>query len=399
MVNLAAGLNMFSVPVNDTRIYRLSDLASFIGTEVTMIISYDRTAGKFVTYMPTFPETSPANVAVKGGVGYIVMMKEAKSVTFQGLAWSGDISLSAGKNLISIPVNPGIWRLSNLANFIGSEVTMIISYDRTAGKFVTYMPAVPETSPTNVIVEGGVGYIVMMKAAKNVTFTGEAWNMPPLGAPPMPLMTHRNVTATSVLVVEGAVCREDTGMELNGMKVTTRNLSVKQAATDSTGANAASGRYITTFVDLSGSHAAKVGDIFEVIVFDATGTFSGNLLRYTVTQQDIQAGIVSLDIMLSPIPKENTLLANYPNPFNPDTWIPYQLKEGTEVTILIYNISGQIVKIIYLGRKEAGSYFTKEKAAYWDGRNSEGEKVSSGVYFYTLQAGKFRATRKMNIIK
>jgi hypothetical protein len=261
------------------------------------------------------------------------------------------------------------------------------------------MPTFPETSPTNVIVEGGVGYIVMMKAAKIVTLTGETWEMPPINAAPVSLMTQRNVTTTSVLVVEGAVCREDTGMELNGMKVTTRNLSVKQAATDSTGANAVSGRYITTFVDLSGSHAAKVGDIFEVSVFDATGTFSGNPLRYTVTPKDIQAGIVSLDIMLSPIPKENTLLANYPNPFNPDTWIPYKLKEGTEVTILIYNIAGQIVKTIHLGREEAGLYLTKEKAAYWDGRNSEGEKVSSGVYFYTLQAGKFRATRKMNIIK
>jgi len=398
-VNLVAGLNMFSVPLNDARISRLSDLANFIGDEVTMIISYDTAAKKFVTYMPTFPEASPANVLVKGGVGYIMMMKKAKDVTFQGLPWISDISLSVGINLISIPVNPGSWRLSDLANFIGTEVTMIISYDTTTKKFVTYMPTFPEASPANVVVRGGVGYIVMMKKAKDVTFIGEVWDMPAIVAYPASLITPQNVTTTPVLVVESMICREDTSMELNSMKVTTRNLSVKQTATDSKSANVASGRYITTLVDLSDSYAAKVGDVFEVNVFDTTGTFSENSLRYTVTQQDIQSGIMSLDIMLSPIPKENALVANYPNPFNPDTWIPYKLKKESEVTILIYNIAGQMVKTIHLGRKDAGFYLTKAKAAYWDGRDSLGEKVSSGVYFYTLQAGDFAATRKMVLVK
>jgi hypothetical protein len=178
-VNLDAGINMFSVPLNDARISRLSDLVSIIGPEVTMIISYDTAAKKFVTHMSTFPETSPTNITVKGGEGYIVMMNEAKSVTFQGLAWSGNISLSAGINLISVPVNPGPWRLSDLAHFIGAEVTMIISYDTVAQKFLTYKPTFPETSPTNVAVKGGVGYIVMMKKAKSVTCTGEAWENNP----------------------------------------------------------------------------------------------------------------------------------------------------------------------------------------------------------------------------
>jgi len=161
--------------LNDPRVSRLSDLASLIGPEVMMIISYDTAAKKFVTHMFNTPSTSPTNVAVKGGVGYIVMMKAAKSVTFQGLAWSGDISLSVGLNLISIPVNPGPWRLSDLVNFIGPEVMMIISYDTVAKKFVSHMSNTPPTSPTNVAIKGGVGYIVMMKAAKSVTFTGEAW--------------------------------------------------------------------------------------------------------------------------------------------------------------------------------------------------------------------------------
>ncbi|MBC8230569.1 T9SS type A sorting domain-containing protein [bacterium] len=93
------------------------------------------------------------------------------------------------------------------------------------------------------------------------------------------------------------------------------------------------------------------------------------------------------------------LYANYPNPFNPDTWIPYYLPQDADVTIRIYNSAGQLVRTLNFGRKAAGIYVTKEKAAYWDGCDSSGKKVASGVYYYTLQAGDFRATRKMLIVK
>ena len=99
------------------------------------------------------------------------------------------------------------------------------------------------------------------------------------------------------------------------------------------------------------------------------------------------------------IPKEFRLLQSYPNPFNPETWIPYQLARDAEVTIRIYNVFGQLVNTISLGMKEAGYYVTKNDAAYWDGKNSMGESVSSGVYLYTIQAGEFFATRRMVVIK
>ncbi|MBC8233132.1 T9SS type A sorting domain-containing protein, partial [bacterium] len=90
---------------------------------------------------------------------------------------------------------------------------------------------------------------------------------------------------------------------------------------------------------------------------------------------------------------------NYPNPFNPETWIPFQLEKDADVSISIYSMSGELVKTLYLGKQKAGFYSTKPKSAYWDGRDNLGEKVSSGVYFYTLQAGDFRATNKMVIMK
>ena len=98
-------------------------------------------------------------------------------------------------------------------------------------------------------------------------------------------------------------------------------------------------------------------------------------------------------------PEDFDLLRNYPNPFNPDTWIPYQLSESATVTIRIYNVSGQLIRTLHLGAKPAGFYLTKDKAAYWDGRDSLGQSVASGVYFYTLQAGDFTATRNMAIVK
>jgi len=96
---------------------------------------------------------------------------------------------------------------------------------------------------------------------------------------------------------------------------------------------------------------------------------------------------------------ENQLLQNYPNPFNPETWIPFKLAQDTPVIISIYDTKGQLIRTISLANRNAGIYTTKANAAYWDGRDSLGEKVASGIYYYTLQAGEFRATRKMLIVK
>ena len=99
------------------------------------------------------------------------------------------------------------------------------------------------------------------------------------------------------------------------------------------------------------------------------------------------------------IPKATALHANYPNPFNPETWIPYQLQKPADVQISIYNQSGILIRELSLGYQVAGQYMSRSRAAYWDGRNQLGEPVASGLYFYTLTAGDFSATRKMLILK
>ena len=98
-------------------------------------------------------------------------------------------------------------------------------------------------------------------------------------------------------------------------------------------------------------------------------------------------------------PEQTAMLPNYPNPFNPETWIPYQLAAPAEVTLTIFGSNGQLVRTLALGHQAAGVYQSKSRAAYWDGRNTFGERVASGLYFYTLTAGDFTATGKMLILK
>ena len=105
------------------------------------------------------------------------------------------------------------------------------------------------------------------------------------------------------------------------------------------------------------------------------------------------------ELLKSLIPEKTTLLPNYPNPFNPETWIPYHLANPSEVTISIYSVRGTLIRQLNLGHQHAGYYTDQSRAAYWDGRNEVGERVASGIYFYQLQADNLSFLRKMVILK
>ena len=119
--------------------------------------------------------------------------------------------------------------------------------------------------------------------------------------------------------------------------------------------------------------------------------------NHSVTAQFTLAYLQSLLEVVTP--EKTRLLANYPNPFNPETWIPYQLAASSEVQITIYNSAGKEVRTLSLGHQSEGYYTDRSRAAYWDGRNAIGEQVASGVYFYTLITDRMSATRKMLILK
>jgi hypothetical protein len=125
--------------------------------------------------------------------------------------------------------------------------------------------------------------------------------------------------------------------------------------------------------------------------------FSGNTHKSSIIA--VLVGRTQEVKQLRLVPTQFRLLANFPNPFNPETWIPFELPLEAEVSLVISDAHGRLIRRMELGQKEAGYYVTRASAIYWDGRNEHGEKVSSGVYFYTLRAGDFTATRKMVVVK
>jgi roadblock/LC7 domain-containing protein len=119
--------------------------------------------------------------------------------------------------------------------------------------------------------------------------------------------------------------------------------------------------------------------------------FDGNSIKTTYTDKRFLSWAVA--------PEKSVLMQNYPNPFNPETWIPFQLKNDSQVTIQIYSASGELVRRLELGYKSAGVYTSPDRSAYWNGKNEAGEKVSSGLYFCTIQAGEYSSTMKMIVTK
>ena len=104
-------------------------------------------------------------------------------------------------------------------------------------------------------------------------------------------------------------------------------------------------------------------------------------------------------LLVTARPEKTLLLANYPNPFNPETWIPYELATDTNVKVTIYNTQGVVIRSLQLGHQSAGYYMGRDRAAYWDGRNALGEQVASGLYFYQLETDAMSLMRKMVILK
>ena len=159
-------------------------------------------------------------------------------------------------------------------------------------------------------------------------------------------------------------------------------------------------RSSAVWADLNRKSVVEAGDRLKVALYDDRGSIVSGPFQRTVTTMDIRNAFLSLQLNVGDVQPQDTLLAqNFPNPFNPETWIPYQLSKATEVKIDIYDISGHLVRSLNLGWQPLGAYMTPSSAAYWDGKNAVGERVASGIYFYTLQTSDFAATRRMVILK
>ena len=212
-------------------------------------------------------------------------------------------------------------------------------------------------------------------------------------APAAPaLSTYKSAWA---FIVTSDIQGMDTG---TAYTLVAENLRTGTIATENV-TNAAR-RSSAVWADLNRKSVVEAGDRLKVALYDDRGSIVSGPFQRTVTTMDIRNAFLSLQLNVGDVQPQDTLLAqNFPNPFNPETWIPYQLSKATEVKIDIYDISGHLVRSLDLGWKPLGSYMTPSGAAYWDGKNAVGERVASGIYFYTLQTSDFAATRRMVILK
>ena len=146
--------------------------------------------------------------------------------------------------------------------------------------------------------------------------------------------------------------------------------------------------------------SVRIGELEEPLTKASLQKWLREARQMNLKDSAFQRGVLVLEQLLAVLtPKETVLLPNYPNPFNPETWIPYQLGKPAKVAVSIYAVDGQLVRTLELGHQPVDRYESRSRAAYWNGKNALGESVASGVYFYTLTADDFTATRKMLIRK
>ena len=322
-----------------------------------------------------------------------------------GTNGTSTITLNQGLNLVGLPLRDSrITRVSDLfaLDGIGGNVPVVILTDN--GEFKAVGRA---GDPSDILITGGQAFILTAQQAAMVAISGEGWYntsamtaASPVGNADLhsPLTRIQVTDTTPVLALKGLIVNEETGLKVEVFRVTVKNLSTGREATAVTAPDGAG--YRLTVVDIETGRAAQIGDILEISAQSPEPFVGVQPLRYTVTAKDVLRSRVGLaDLVAYEIPSGTALLHNYPNPFNPETWIPYRLAEDAFVTLTIYDGSGHLVRTLDVGHRIAAVYESRSKAVYWDGRNGLGEQVASGIYFYTLTAGDYSATRRMVILK
>ncbi len=363
------------------------------------------------------------------------------------------VMLEPGLNMVSIPLMPEEpYTAKSLAEMLGA--TVVIQLDAATQGFVGYTVA---DEGDGFGIDGGMGYIVNTPAGGMVKFTGDAWDnqpepeeapaeeapaeevaeeapaeeapaeevaeeAPAEEAPAEAEVAEEDAPAEEEEVAEEPAAEEEAApaapslanyksawafivtSDIQGMETGTaytlvaENLRTGIIATENI--TSVAKRSSAVWADLNRKSVVEAGDKLEIALYNDSGNIVSGPFQRTVTTSDIRNAFLSLQLTVGDIRPQDTILAqNFPNPFNPETWIPYQLNKATEVQIDIYDVSGHLVRSLDLGWQPVGSYMTPSSAAYWDGKNAVGERVASGIYFYTLQTLDFTATRRMVILK
>ena len=415
-----AGVSLIHIPLKVTGvdgaanpIESVGDLYDALGgaNAVNLLTTHDPETQGWHSYLGDLSRGTLADAVLTADKGIIASMKNAMSVRLSGGSLgtngSSSITLHPGTNLVGLALRDSrITRVSDLLNLegIGGNVPEIIISDNGAFKRVAQAG-----DDGDISIMGGGAFILSAQEAATVALTGDGWTniSGTATAPPITLGIQTD-GQTPVLAAAGSIlppvvgAGQDaslTGIGVRlGFRVTVKNLSTGRVATAVTGTDGVG--YQLTVVDMETGRAAQIGDILEISVQSPNPLVGVQPLRYVVTAEDVKRSHIQLgELVAYEIPAKTELLLNYPNPFNPETWIPYRLAEDANVIVTIYNLSGGVVRRLDVGHRIAAVYESRGKAVYWDGRTEFGERVASGIYFYTLTAGDFSATRKMVISK
>ena len=410
------GISLIHIPLKVTTVNEVSKTIESVGdlydalggtANVSVLITYNTQTQRWNSYLGDRYRGRPGDRTLTDGLGIIASMKALTSIRLSGAPLgtngSSSITLQKGLNLVGVPLKDSrITKVSDLLALDGirDNVSVIIGSDAGAFKLVTQAG-----DPGDVELTGGGSFIMTAREAATVAISGDGWaNVSgPTAASPMALTGIQVAESTPVLAVTGSIVSPVDGASLlrplgSGFRVTIKNLSTGKADTAVTDDDSVG--YQLTFVELETGRAAQIGDTLEISAQSPNPLVGIQPLRYVITAEDVKRGHIQLgELVVYEIPAKTQLLPNYPNPFNPETWIPYRLAEDANVTLTIYDLSGGVVRRLNVGHRIAGVYESRDKAIYWDGRTEFGDRVASGIYFYHLSAGDYSATRKMVILK
>ena len=293
--------------------------------------------------------------------------------------------LSKGLNLLSVPLKPTV-QMTARSLAVKTGATAVVMFDAANQRFVGWTPNAPDDGFP---IEGAKGYIANLPEPRAIVFTGTKWtHQTQVAAAPVATSLYQ----TWAFVVSGYLGGTQ---HFNGYFVTIRNTRTNTVVKTRVRGN----YFAAATADLNYRSVVELGDRLELTVTDTHGNIASERLNFTVDPMHLAHAVLNVTLNGIGTPKQSLLLQNYPNPFNPETWIPYRLSEDGDVSVSIYDTKGTRIRTLSLGYQSAGFYQAQGRAAYWDGRNSLGEPVASGVYFYQLTTESFQQTRRMLILK
>ena len=423
VLSLPSGSSYVHIPLRVTEvdgeartIESVGDLYDALGgaETVNLLTTRNLRTRQWHSYLGDTSRGTTADSLLADDKGIIASMRMPVNLYLVGDALGEDgtstISLQTGMNLVGVPLKDArITRVSDLLSLEGIRDNVPEISVSVNGNFKVVSRA---GDYGDVPIVGGQSFIMTAQHEAVVAISGDGWgSYSGTQAAPSPLLTGPSAQkAAPVLCLTGSIAIE-AGSQERGLPFTGFGLSVivKNLITGATVTTVATTRnaplskkvgYQLTLVESTSGSAARTGDTLEISAQSPNPLTRVKPLLHTVTPTDVKNNRIELsELIVYEIPAETILLMNYPNPFNPETWIPYQLAEDATVTLTIYDASGVSVRRLEMGHQPVGFYIERGKAAYWDGRNESGEAVASGLYFYQLATPSYQHLRRMVILK